>query len=262
MTFLVCVLIGLMAGVLSGLLGIGGGVIIIPCLMVLFQKLNFSSLLIIHLAMATSLASIVFTSAATSFHQYQRNAIQWPIWKKLLPGLLMGVSLGVFISDAMHAQALQRGFSILLLLIAIKMGMGKIQGPFQSVPLNVYLICGLVVGILSGMFGLGGGVLLVPLLQYFSVPITLATATSSACLWPTVIVGSVFQIFLGSDVVGLPEHTWGYVYWPAAVTIGFASVISAKFSVQWAHTLPKQWLTRLFSLMLALVSLKMWTSVI
>ncbi len=262
MTFVVFVLIGLLGGVLSGLLGIGGGVVIVPCLVVLFQKLNFPQMLIMHLAMATSLASIIFTSAATSFHQYQRNAIQWPIWKKLLPGLLVGVSLGVLISDAMHAQALQRGFSILLLLIALKMCMGKIQGTFKSVPLNVYLICGLVVGILSGMFGLGGGVLLVPVLQYFLVPITLATATSSACLWPTVVIGSILQVFLGMDAVDLPDHTWGYVYWPAAVTIGLASMLSTKFSVHLAHTLPKQWLERLFAVMLVLVSLKMWTTVV
>ncbi len=262
MIFLYFILIGLLAGVLSGLLGIGGGVVIIPCLVVLFQKLNFPPSLIVHLAMATSLASIVFTSAATSFYQYKRNAIQWPIWKKLLPGMLIGVSLGVFISDAMHGQALQQGFSILLLLIAIRMSIGKIQGPFQSVSLNVYLVCGLVVGILSGMFGLGGGVLLVPVLQYFLVPITLATATSSACLWPTVVVGSILQVLLGLDAAGLPEHTWGYVYWPAAVSIGLASMLSAKFSVHLAHTLHKQWLERLFAVMLILVSLKMWTAVV
>lgn len=255
------VLIGLLAGALSGLLGIGGGIVIIPCLLILFKQLDFPPFLIVHLAMATSLASIVFTSASTTFHQYQRNAIQWPIWRQLLPGLMVGVSIGVIVSDTMNAQQLQKGFAALLLFVAFKMGIGKIQGPFQTVPLRLYLFCGLIVGILSGMFGLGGGVLLVPLLQYFSVPIALATATSSACLWPTVVLGSALQILLGLDAMELPAHTLGYVYWPAAVTIGIASMFSTKFSVRLAHTLPKRWLERLFSVVLVFVAFKMWTTV-
>jgi uncharacterized membrane protein YfcA len=259
MTWVYFILIGLLAGTLSGLLGIGGGIIIIPCLVMVFQQLDFPPLLIIHLAMATSLASIVFTSAATSFYQYQRKAIQWEIWKQLLPGLLVGVVLGVIASDAMHAQYLHQGFSILLLLIALKMGIGKIHGPFQSVSGKVYLLCGVVVGALSGLFGLGGGVLLVPLLQYFSVPIKLATATSSACLWPTVVLGSILQVIVGWGEESLPIQTLGYVYWPAAVTIGIASMLSTKFSVGLAHALPKRWLERLFAIVLVVVALKMWT---
>lgn len=255
------VLIGLVAGFLSGLFGIGGGIIIIPALIACFHMLAFNDNVIVHLAMGTSLASIVFTSAATAFHQYQHKVIAWEILKPLLPGLIIGVLFGVSIADSLPSHILQQGFAVFLVLIAFKMLFWHEFAWISHASAIQYGLLGLGTGVVSGILGLGGGVLLVPALQLLSIPIHIATATSAACLWPTVLCGAIAQMIMGWDAVSLPAYAIGYVYWPAACVIGLASIVSTKPAVKLSHQLPKQTLARLFSGVLLLIALKLWISV-
>ncbi len=249
---------GCVAGLLAGLLGVGGGIVIVPVLVFAYSLLEVNTEVAMHLAIGTSLASIVVTSVSSIRAHQQRGAILWSVMRALTPGVLVGALLGSWVADALRADVLRSVFGVFAVLVAIQMMVAKKSSGRHAIPASRGLLAvGTVIGFLSSLVGIGGGSLTVPFLNWCSVTIRNAVATSAAVGLPIAIAGSAGFIFNGWDAVALPPWSTGYVYWPALLGIVVASSLLAPVGARLAHTLPTAALQRGFAVFLAVVGIRM-----
>lgn len=256
--FLLSMLLGLVAGLLAGLLGLGGGVVIVPALVLLFATHGFPGELIMIMAIATSLATIVFTATASILTHQKLGAIQWGRVLRLTPGILLGAGGGAVVADFIDAEILKRLFIAYLLFIATRMAWPKRSkvGGVKSRQWIDYLM-GNVIGFVSSIIGIGGGSLTVPYLLSRQLPMKNAVAVSSACGLPIAISGVIAYVLLGWQTDLLPVWSFGYVYMPAMAGIIICSVVTAPIGARLANKLPAKKLKRYFSIVLFLIALKM-----
>lgn len=254
MVFLVYPLVGVGVGVLSGLLGLGGGVIIVPVLSYLFASFAFNSDSVMHLAVGTSLAVIIPTSISSVITHIKHDAVQWNAFAQLTPTIIVGSILGGVVASYLSSDLLKSAFGVFLIIIAGRMAL-DIQNTRKSKPLSWRRnsVAGLVIGIISSIFGVGGGSMSVPYLSSQSVDMPKAVATSAACGLVIAVCGSVTFVSTGWNQTGLPAWSTGFVYWPAFLGIAITSVIVAPQAAGWAHRLPVAWLKRIFSALLCLI---------
>lgn len=246
--------LGVAAGLLAGLLGIGGGIVIVPVLVFAFHFLDFSDATLTHIAVGTSLATIVFTSISAIQEHHRKGAVDWLLVKKLTPALVIGAIAGALIADALSGRALQITFGIFALLMAIQMGSGWKPSAQTPLPGNTGLaIASGSIGTASSVFGIGGGSLTVPWLSWHGVVMQRAVATSAACGFPIALAGAVGFVFTGLDAALRPAYSVGYVYLPAFIGIVVTSVPVARLGARWAHRLPAATLKKLFAVLLAVV---------
>lgn len=251
-------LIGLLAGTMGGLLGIGGGLIIVPALLYAFHAQQLAAGILMHLAVATSLATIAFTSASSALAHHRRGAVQWKPVGMLVPGILVGSAVGAAITGFLPGDALRIIFGIFECTVAWHVGRGHVPAPQRELPaLTVLVTAGGGIGAASTLLGIGGGTFIVPFLIWCNIDIRKAVATSSACGLPIALAGGGGMIVAGWDAPGLPEFATGYVYWPAALAIACTSVIAAPFGAWLAHALPVQALRRIFAVFLLIVGIRM-----
>lgn len=250
--------VGAFAGVLAGLLGVGGGIIIVPALAWSFHLQGMEDAVIMHLAIGTSHATIIVTSLSSVRAHHRRQAVLWPVFWRLTPGIILGAFLGVAIADAMPGATLQIVFGVFVLLVSIQMGFGAKPAPQRELPgAGGMLAAGGIIGTLSAIVGIGGGSLTVPLLTWCNTSIRNAVATSSACGLPIAVSSATGFIVAGLHKSGLPAWSLGYVYGPALLGIITASMFFAPVGARLAHTLPVVVLKRIFAGFLALVGVKM-----
>lgn len=250
--------LGAVAGLLAGLLGIGGGLIIVPALVLLFAKTGISPDIGMRLAIGTSLATIIFTSLSSTWAHHQKGAVQWPVARYLSGGIILGAGLGTYLTHHTGADILRLGFGLFELAVALQLGLGFQPKPHRQLPSPPQLApIGAVIGGLSAMVGVGGGSLTVPFLAWCNVAIRQAIATAAACGLPIAVAGTIGSIGMGWQHPALPDYTVGYVNLPATLGISLMSVAAAPFGAQLAHWLNPVWLKRLFALILALVAMKM-----
>lgn len=247
--------LGICVGILAGLLGVGGGLIIVPILIWSFSHQGFAADLVVHLAVGSSLATIVVTSlVAIRFHQ-RRKAVSWlNVWQ-LTPGLLAGAFFGSFIADLLPTLWLQRAFALFALFVAWSLltyqATDKSVAHTWSPPM---LPAGIGIGVISALVGIGGGTMTVPLLHSIGLGMRQAVATSSACGLPIAVAGTIGFIWQGWHSATVPVGSSGFIYWPAVIGITLASSLSAPFGVKLAHRLPVSMLRRSFGVLLLLVS--------
>lgn len=256
MSILLYLLIGSVAGLFAGLFGVGGGVVIVPVLIFTFREQGFSELILTHLAVGTSLATIIVTSLSSVYQHHRSGAVQWRLFVLLAIGICVGVVLGAKAVQLMSGTVLQLAFGAFLVLIALQMTLGlqpRASGSTLGKPL--LLGSGGVIGFFSAMFGIGGGSLTVPFLSWRSISMQKAVATSAACGLPIAIVGAGANIVNGWGNPALPEGSSGFVYWPAFAGIVITSTIVANWSARLAHRVPQQLLKRLFGVLLLMVGL-------
>ncbi len=250
--------LGVIAGLVGGLLGLGGGIIIVPSLLFLFIWQGLPAEILMHLAVATSLSTIVFTSISSSYAHHKHQAVLWSQVFLLTPGIIIGAVLGAFLADYISSDVLRRLFGIFEIFVACQIGFSVKPTAHRSFPgRNGMLIAGGGIGTLSTILGIGGGTLTVPFLIWCNVNIRKAVATSSACGFPIALAGSLAMIFTGLDSTSLPENSIGYVYWPAATLILITSVLFAPVGAKLAHSMPVDSLRRVFAIVLAGVGLRM-----
>ncbi|MBV1914511.1 MAG: sulfite exporter TauE/SafE family protein [Pseudomonadales bacterium] len=257
MTILLYLFVGSIAGLLAGLFGVGGGVVIVPVLIFIFRDQGFSEQILTHMAVGTSLATIIITSLSSVYQHHRSGAVQWRIFALLAVGICVGVLFGAKAVQLMSGTVLQLAFGAFLVLIALQMSFGfqpKPTGTTLGKPLLVE--SGGVIGFFSAMFGIGGGSLTVPFLTWRGVIMQQAVATSAACGLPIAIVGASANIITGWNNPALPESSSGFVYWPAFFGIVVASTLVANWSARLAHRVPQQLLKRLFGGLLLLVGLQ------
>ncbi|WP_404416576.1 sulfite exporter TauE/SafE family protein [Vreelandella aquamarina] len=256
-TFAVYLLLGAVAGTMAGLFGVGGGLIIVPVLALAFEWQGIAPEVLMHLAIGTSLATIVITGASSAYGHFRKGSVDKPWFMALLPGLMLGAIAGVFVADNLSGTLLGTLFGVFVLLVALKMMMGLSPKPGSQAPgKRVMVAAGTVIGAISALFGIGGGTLTVPWLSRCGANMTQAVGTSAACGLPIAVFGALTFIVVGWGHPLLPAATTGFVMWPAFVGIVLASVLFARLGVRLAHVLPAHVLRYAFATLLTLVGLR------
>jgi uncharacterized membrane protein YfcA len=245
-------LLGLGTGFLAGLLGIGGGMTMVPFLTWIMTSRGASPDLAVKMAIATSMSTIVFTSISSVRAHHKRGAVRWDIVKGLAPGIVLGAvvaSLGVF--AILKGSLLAIFFALFVSFSATQMFLDKKPAPTRQMPgLGGQLAGGGVIGFLSGLVGAGGGFVSVPFMTWCNVAIHNAVATSAALGFPIALFNTMGYVFAGQSLQNLPAGSWGYVWVPALVVIASASVFMAPLGAKAAHALPVKQLKRVFASML------------
>lgn len=250
--------LGMAAGIAAGLFGIGGGLIIVPVLVWTLPAQGVADTALMHLALGSSLATIVFTSLSSVRAHQRRGAIDWPVFWGLAPGIVVGAWGGAAIANSLPTVILQRIFGVFELVVAAQMLLAARPAPHRQLPAASGMIAaGLAIGAVSAIVGIGGGTMTVPFLVWCNVAMRRAIATSAACGLPIAVAGSIGYIVAGWDASGLPQWATGYIYWPAVVAIVVTSVLFAPLGAWLAHTLPTAALKRLFGVLLAVLGLRM-----
>jgi len=249
---------GALAGFLAGLLGIGGGMVLVPALIFSFEAQGVSPNVLTHLAIGTSLASIVLTSISSVRTHHAQGGVDVDLFKRLAIGLLIGSWVGAQIAHALPARTLQLIIGFFAVWTGLKMFRGSKPVPADApapgaMELNVM---GGLIGVASAIFGIGGGSLMVPYLVKKGVAMRRAVGTAAACGFPIAIAGMVGFIYSGWGLRELPAGSTGYIYWPALAGIALTSMVAAHGGALMAHRLPAQQLKRAFGILLVLVGVR------
>jgi len=248
---------GAFAGIIAGLLGVGGGLFIVPVLLFILPIAGVESDQLMTICVATSLCTIVITSISSIVAHQKHGAILWPVFWQFLPGISLGALLGAVVADTVSQQLLKNLFALSVILIALKMLLQIRPKTTTKLPGIFGLIStGTVIGGLSAMIGIGGGALTVPILNYWNTPMAKAVATSSACGLPLAIAGTLGFIVTGMDQLNLPAYSSGYVYWPAVLGIISSSALFAPIGAKFAHKISAPLLSRIFAIFLLIVGSK------
>jgi uncharacterized protein len=251
MEFALYLLLGGFAGVLAGLFGVGGGLIIVPVLVFSFTAQGFDPQILTHLAVGTSLATIVFTSMNSILTHHRKGAVQWPVVLWMTLGILFGAALGSLTAASIQGPLLQKIIGLFAIAMAVQMGFSLQPKASAGVPGRpVLAVAGAVIGWASAIFGIGGGSLPVPFLSWRSVPMQQAVGTSAACGLPIAIAGALSFAVVGWQDAHLPDWSVGYVYLPALVGVAITSMFFARVGANLAHRLSASMLRRLFALLL------------
>lgn len=258
--FISYLLIGIIAGTLSGMLGIGGGVIVIPLLVVIYKLQNFAPNAIMHLAAGTSLA-VMILNASSSIYAHTRHKIEiWPTYKKLALGIIIGTIIGALLSHNLSSTVLEIIFGIFMLLVSIQMLFGKKPKASRKLPGPLLTnSIAFAIGGKSGLLGIGGGAITIPFLHYCNVPIRNIVGISAACSLTIAIIGSISFALTGMHTPNLPPWSIGYIYLPAVLGIALTGPLFARFGAKISHKLPKETLKKILAIVLLLMAIKMLT---
>ena len=245
-------LLGICTGFLAGLLGIGGGMIMVPFLTFMLSQRGVDANLTVKMAIATSMATIIFTSISSVRAHHKRGAVRWDLVKGLAPGIVLGsmiASMGVF--AMLKGANLAIFFGLFVGFSATQMFLDKKPAPSRQVPGTAGLVvAGSAIGFLSGLVGAGGGFISVPFMAWCNVAIHTAVATSSALGFPIALANVAGYVISGMSVTGLPDDAIGYIWVPALVVIALCSVFTAPLGAKAAHSLPVKKLKRIFAMIL------------
>lgn len=253
--------LGAGAGVLAGLFGVGGGLIIVPVLMFSFQASGLSDNIATHLAIGTSLATIIFTSISSAQAHNKRGNVDWMLVAYLTIGIIFGCVLGGFTASLLQGATLKIIIGCFVLCMAIQLGLNLKPKASKGLPSKPSLVtAGGIIGWASAIFGIGGGSLTVPFLAWCSVPMQRAVAISAACGMPIALSGALSYIWFGWGKEGLPDWSLGYVYLPALIGITVTSMIFSKLGAKLAYCVSATLLRRMFAVFLLIVGCSFFIS--
>ena len=262
MEYLIYLLLGAAAGLVSGLFGLGGGAIIVPILLATFAMQGLSQEIATHMAIATSLATIVITSMSSIYTHYQKGVVRWELIRIVVPGIVIGSFLGSSIFAIMSSALLQLIFGLFLMVVGLQM---LFYTPHVSdtsegslLPLN---LGGIGIGALSSLIGVGGGVMITPFLTFFGV--SMRRAIGIAVVGGLAISLPATLVYSSADVSGLnlPANTLGYIFLPAWFGIIITSAPFARFGALMAHRANERQLRRYLGVVLVLISARfVWSN--
>lgn len=248
---------GAVAGMLAGLLGIGGGVIIVPIVTLLFEGHGIPQGLAIKLALGTSLATIVFTSTSSIYTHHRKGAVDWVLFRVMGPAVVLGSLLGAWLADWIPGKALYLAFIVFLFAVSLQMTLGRVSAHRKLPSTKGLAGTSFGVGAVSALMGIGGGALHVPFLTYCGVPVKRAIATAAAIGLPLAASATVGYVLGGLDEAGMPSGSIGYVSLPVFGGVVAASLLFAPLGAILAHRLPDLLLRRLFAAFLFLLAARM-----
>ena len=258
MEIIIFLSVGIFAGTLAGMFGVGGGVIIVPALIATFIYLGFDQVITTHLAIGTSLASILFTGIASAYSHNQKKGVVWKIFYPLSSGIAFGAILGAFIAGNISGDSLRYLVGIFLIIVAIQLiSSFEIKASKRESHSISSVLSGSGIGMASSIVGIGGGSFTVPYLRYFGYEMKLCIGTAAACGVPIAFFGSLGYLYTGWSIENTPSMSLGYIYLPAVIGISATSIFSAKIGVAITHSLSDLVLKILFSLFLIIGALYM-----
>ncbi|MCW5623303.1 MAG: sulfite exporter TauE/SafE family protein [Burkholderiales bacterium] len=249
---------GLLAGFFAGLLGIGGGMILVTLMVIAFDAQGFPADRVMHLALGTSMATIIFTSIKSAHSHHARGAVRWDIIRNSAFGLVAGTLIGTAIADTMRSKWLAIVFLAFVVYSAINMMFDMKPKPTRQLPGPAgQQIGAAVVGVLSALVGAGGGFITVPLMSLCNVPLRQCVGTSSALGLPIAAAGTIGYLITGWDKDHLPPLSLGYIYLPALIGIVLGTFVTVPLGAKLAHTLPIAKLKKVFAIVLSILAVKM-----
>lgn len=247
--------LGLAAGFLAGLLGIGGGMVMVPFMTMMMSSRGFPVEHLVHTAVATSLATICFTSLSSVRAHHKRGAVRWDIVKRFAPGIVAGSLVGPHLAAALKTSWLSTVFAVFVAFSATQMILDRKPKPTRELPAAPGLFgVGGVIGILSALVGAGGGFLSVPFMTWCNVAIHKAVATSAALGFPIALATTIGFIHAGWNLQDMPSGSIGYVYLPALLIIAVGSVLMAPIGARAAHAMNVKQLKQAFAIVLYLLA--------
>ncbi|MCX7553245.1 sulfite exporter TauE/SafE family protein [Marinicella sp. S1101] len=254
------VILGLVVGFFAGLLGIGGGAIMVPALTSYFLWQQYDPAVVVHMALATSMSCIIFTSIL-SIHTHQKHqAIIWNITAQVSPMVLLGSALASYFVIQINSRAIAIIFMCLMLLIAAQMLLDFKPQAKQPKALSRFKLmpAGFIIGWLSAMIAIGGGSLTVPFLNWYRIDIKKAIATAASVGLPIALASSMVFVMQGINNSQLPNGGMGYIYWPATLAISAGSLLTTPVGANLTHQLPVMLLKRVFALLIVLLAVRMY----
>ncbi|MCV2884638.1 sulfite exporter TauE/SafE family protein [Aestuariibacter sp. AA17] len=256
--FIICLFLGAVVGVLAGMLGIGGGIVIVPVLLYLFtQELMLPLSVAMPMAVATSLSTIILTGMSSSRAHYRYGNLDMTIVKWCALGISLGAVVGAQIASQISGEALKNIFAYLLALIALQMAFGGRRTSKHDMSPKILTSIGFITGNISAFMGIGGGALMVPALVWFRVNVKLAIGCAAFCGLVIAVFGTASYIVAGWNQPELPSHAVGYVYLPATLGIILTSTFTATLGARISNALDTHLLKKIFAGFLVIVSLRM-----
>jgi len=251
-------LTGAFAGFAAGLLGIGGGLIIVPVLFFVFAGSGYESQHLMQMALTTSLATIVTTSISSTWAHLRRQAVLWPLVLLLSPGIILGAALGGVFASSINSDNLRLFFAFFEFAVATNMLL-KLQPAQQTKSLHktAAISGGLTIGFISTIVGIGGGTMTVPFLHWFNISMRNAVATSAACGFPIALVGTLSFIFTSYDLTFSSDHSLGYLQYDAFLFVAGSSFLVAPLGAKVAHSISEKTLRLSFAIILFALGLIM-----
>lgn len=252
--------LGAAVGTLAGLLGVGGGLIIVPALAAIFLAQGINEQIIMHLAIGTSLASIVATSISSIISHHKKHAVVWPVVFRLSLGILFGAWCGGLFASSLSSSLLKPVFAVFELLVAAYMLLGYKPSGHISTPSAVnFSISGSAIGFVSSVVGIGGGTMSVPWLMWYGNSIHKSIATSAAIGLPIALSGSISYLYTGWQHPDLPAQAVGFIYLPALLGIIVSSIVFAPLGASLAHRLDVGRLKKIFAFLLIALAIHLLT---
>ncbi len=257
--FVAYTLIGAVAGSLAGMLGIGGGIIIVPALSFIFtQNSAIPQQLTMQIASGTSLASMLFTAPSSIRAHARLSGIHWQVFIQLLPGICLGTLSGAFLADRLETSWLKLLFGLFLIFIAMQLLKTRpANTPKRFPPQWLHYILSYLIGFKSGLLGLGGGTLIVPYLHYCGVELRKIVPLSALCSMTVAVLGTLTFMATGAMQAHLPAYSTGYVYWPAVLGIAIPSFFFAPSGAKLSYVLPVKQLRYGFVLIVILTAIRL-----
>lgn len=251
-------LLGACTGFAAGLLGIGGGMLMVPFLTMLFTSQGFPTQHLVHMAVATSLSSILFTSLSSVYAHHKRGAVRWDIVRCLAPAAFVGTAVGAQFAGYLKTSFLALFFGLFVGYSALQMlRTKKVSDPKTMPSSHRVSLVGALIGFVSSLVGAGGGFITIPFLSSRNVPMHNAVASSAAMGFPIAAGGLVGYILAGWSVNSLPSGSAGYIHLPALLICAGASVLTAPLGARTAHAMPVAQLKRVFALLLLSLAIYM-----
>lgn len=255
--------LGAIAGFLAGLFGVGGGLVLVPVLLLLFDAQHFPTEHVMHLALGTSMATILFTSLASMRKHHQHGAVNWRVVRNLTPGILLGTVFGALLAASIPTLELGIFFALFVYFAAAQILLDARPHASRQLPgIAGMTAVGTFTGWISSLVSIGGGTVIVPFLIWCNVPLRNAIGTSAAIGFPVAVGGTIGYIATGFSLAALPQHTLGFVYLPALFWVALASVTTAPLGAKATHHMKIGLLRKLFAFLIIALATKLLFKVI
>lgn len=251
--------LGSVVGVMAGLLGIGGGLLVVPALLWLLPQAGVDSNIAMQMALGTSLATIIFTSSSSALNHLRLGNVEVALIKSLAPGVIIGGFIGSYLTELIPTQYLPKLFGMIVLLLALQMLLALKLTATRAMPSLIKLAAsGGVIGVISSLAGIGGGSLTVPYLSFHGVDMRKAIGSSSLCGTLIAIAGMIGFVIHGASADNLPSMSIGYIYLPALCGVSITSMLTTKVGARLASHLPTPTLKKIFAVFLVFIGSKMF----
>ena len=253
--------LGLFTGVFAGMLGVGGGAVMVPILAMMFSAQAFPDAHLMHLALGTSMATIIFTSLSSLRAHHQHGAVLWPIVRAISPGIIVGTLTGAHFAAQVPTRPLAVFFAVFMSYVALQLILNVKPKASRQLPGAAGMFAvGSGIGVISALAAIGGGTMSVPFMTWCNVKMHNAIGTSAAIGFPIAVAGTVGYLWSGSAAMqdgGLPAGSYGFIYLPALAGTAIASMLAAPFGARMAHRLPVATLKKVFAVVILLLLAKM-----